>query len=139
MSSGSGSAAAGVSPGAASSPLARLLRLSAVPGYEQHRINDVLLLRPEPRETQATRNEHAHVVFFPGDIQVRLSLWLEYRKLSWSLDSHCVSEQLYGHQRPDAKIFTYLIILVHDYILQLGHNSVRQPVCFSQKNHSHIS
>lgn len=69
---GSPSAGSGAgSPGAgrASSPPARLLRLTAVPGSEHHRINDVLLLKPDPRETQATRNEHAHVVFFPGDIQ----------------------------------------------------------------------
>ncbi|MCI4378064.1 hypothetical protein PGIGA_G00211460 [Pangasianodon gigas] len=77
MSSRSGSPSAGPAAGPAagagaarvSSPPGRLLRLSAVPGCEQHRINDVLLLRPEPRETQATRSENAHVVFFPGDIQ----------------------------------------------------------------------
>lgn len=56
-------------PGRAASPPGRLLRLSAVPGYEKHRLNDVLLLRPVPRETRATRSENAHVVFFPGDIQ----------------------------------------------------------------------
>ncbi|XP_060731773.1 mitochondrial protein C2orf69 homolog isoform X1 [Tachysurus vachellii] len=65
MSSSSG----GPGPGRASSPPGRLLRLCGVPGYEQHRMNDVLLLRPEPKETQATGNENAHVVFFPGDIQ----------------------------------------------------------------------
>ncbi|MCJ8732194.1 hypothetical protein PDJAM_G00208410 [Pangasius djambal] len=71
MSSTSGSPGPGPGPGAArvSSPPGRLLRLSAVPGCEQHRVNDVLLLRPEPRETQATRSQNAHVVFFPGDIQ----------------------------------------------------------------------
>lgn len=82
MSSSSGCKDAGSGPGA--SP-GRLLRLSAVPGYEQHRINDVLLLRPEPRETLATRSENAHVVFFPGDIQVSLSLQPEHRDLSCSL------------------------------------------------------
>ncbi|XP_060793273.1 mitochondrial protein C2orf69 homolog isoform X2 [Neoarius graeffei] len=66
MSSSWGSAGAGQ----ASSLYGRLLRLSAVPGSEQHRLNDVLLLRPEPKDTQATCSENnAHVVFFPGDIQ----------------------------------------------------------------------
>lgn len=81
MSSSWGSAGAGQ----ASSLYGRLLRLSAVPGSEQHRLNDVLLLRPEPKDTQATCSENnAHVVFFPGDIQVSLNLELENRNLSSS-------------------------------------------------------
>ncbi|XP_007238915.2 mitochondrial protein C2orf69 homolog [Astyanax mexicanus] len=42
----------------------RLLRLTSVPGSEQHRLNDLLLLSPE-----GPRSETGHVVFFPGDIQ----------------------------------------------------------------------
>lgn len=51
------------------SPPRRLLRLAAVPGYEQHRLNDLLLLSPEE-----PRNTNTHLVFFPGDIQVGLSM-----------------------------------------------------------------
>ncbi|KAL6485117.1 hypothetical protein MHYP_G00071620 [Metynnis hypsauchen] len=45
-------------------PLRRLLRLASVPGSEQHRLNDLLLLSPE-----GPRSQNDHVVFFPGDIQ----------------------------------------------------------------------
>ncbi|KAM9487367.1 mitochondrial protein C2orf69 homolog [Clarias gariepinus] len=62
-------AGSGPEPGPSAPPPGSLLRLSAVPGSEQHRTNDVLLLRPDPRQTRATRSENAHVVFFPGDIQ----------------------------------------------------------------------
>ncbi|KAJ8255912.1 hypothetical protein COCON_G00197760 [Conger conger] len=53
----------------------RLLRLTDVPGYEAHRVNDVLLLRPAGAEspcgsdTEAAEDGSEHVVFFPGDIQ----------------------------------------------------------------------
>lgn len=53
-----------------------LLRLTSVPGYEQNRVNDVLLLRPATEtqrrcdnETENLQNGNDHVVFFPGDIQ----------------------------------------------------------------------
>lgn len=101
MSSPSGSLGAGAGAGQASSPPGRLLRLCAVPGFEQHRLNDVLLLRPEPRETQATRSENAHVVFFPGDIQVSLKLSLEHRKpaiVSWLTLSLLRADQLHADQ-----------------------------------------
>ncbi|KAI4877964.1 hypothetical protein NFI96_020738 [Prochilodus magdalenae] len=45
-------------------PPRRLLLLASVPGSEQHRVNDLLLLSPE-----GPRSENSHVVFFPGDIQ----------------------------------------------------------------------
>lgn len=54
-----------------------LLRLTSVPGYDQTRVNDVLLLRPAAEtqrrcdsETEKLQNGNDHVVFFPGDIQV---------------------------------------------------------------------
>ncbi|XP_062861675.1 mitochondrial protein C2orf69 homolog [Trichomycterus rosablanca] len=57
------------SPGCSSCP-PRLVRLLAVPGSQPHRINDVLLLRPDATHTEQPRFENtAHVVFFPGDIQ----------------------------------------------------------------------
>ncbi|XP_030642986.1 mitochondrial protein C2orf69 homolog [Chanos chanos] len=66
------STAAGARPG--NSP--QLLRLTAVPGYEQHRVNDILLLSPATGTarlggsgSKAASSENAHVVFFPGDIQ----------------------------------------------------------------------
>ncbi|KAI5628542.1 UPF0565 protein C2orf69-like, partial [Silurus asotus] len=75
MSSTSASLSLGLDPGAgisaarALSPGGSLLRLSDVQGYEQHRLNDVLLLRPKAQETRTARSNNAHVVFFPGDIQ----------------------------------------------------------------------
>lgn len=54
-----------------------LLRLTSVPGYDQNRVNDVLLLRPTAgtrrrcdNDRENLQNGNAHVVFFPGDIQV---------------------------------------------------------------------
>jgi len=54
-----------------------LLRLTSVPGHDQNRVNDVLLLRPATEmlrrcdnETENRQNGNGHVVFFPGDIQV---------------------------------------------------------------------
>lgn len=53
----------------------RLLRLPAVPGYEEHRVNDMLLHSPAGPVRRCSNSEmaesgNAHVVFFPGDIQV---------------------------------------------------------------------
>ncbi|KAG5833560.1 hypothetical protein ANANG_G00277180 [Anguilla anguilla] len=53
----------------------RLLRLADVPGYEAHRLNDMLLLSPAGADTlcgshtEAAEDGSEHVVFFPGDIQ----------------------------------------------------------------------
>ncbi|XP_063070788.1 mitochondrial protein C2orf69 homolog [Engraulis encrasicolus] len=52
----------------------RLLRLPAVPGYEEHRVNDMLLHSPAGPVRRCSNSEmaesgNAHVVFFPGDIQ----------------------------------------------------------------------
>ena len=58
----------------------RLLRLTDVPGYEAHRVNDMLLLSPAGAqspcgsETEAAEDGSEHVVFFPGDIQVSIGL-----------------------------------------------------------------
>lgn len=56
-----------------------LLRLTSVPGYDQNRVNDVLLLKPATgsqrrcdNQTEHMQNGNTHVVFFPGDIQVTL-------------------------------------------------------------------
>lgn len=55
----------------------RLLRLADVPGHEPHRVNDMLLLSPAGAQslcgsgTEAAEDGSQHVVFFPGDIQVR--------------------------------------------------------------------
>ncbi|XP_066497368.1 mitochondrial protein C2orf69 homolog [Hoplias malabaricus] len=51
-------------PGSSALLPRRLLRLASVPGSEQHRLNDLLLLNPE-----SPRCDNGHVVFFPGDIQ----------------------------------------------------------------------
>ncbi|XP_076854502.1 mitochondrial protein C2orf69 homolog [Brachyhypopomus gauderio] len=55
---------------------ARLARLSGVPGHEQHRRNDILLLRAATGTpgrcdggAEGPDGGSAHVVFFPGDIQ----------------------------------------------------------------------
>ncbi|XP_041930130.1 UPF0565 protein C2orf69 homolog [Alosa sapidissima] len=52
----------------------RLLRLAAVPGYEQDRVNDLLLHSPvgsvrRHGSSEIPESGNAHVVFFPGDIQ----------------------------------------------------------------------
>lgn len=70
-------AATGPSVPGTSAAAPGLLRLTSVPGYDQNRVNDVLLLRPATQiqrrrdnETQNLQNGNDHVVFFPGDIQV---------------------------------------------------------------------
>ncbi|XP_016325118.1 LOW QUALITY PROTEIN: UPF0565 protein C2orf69 homolog [Sinocyclocheilus anshuiensis] len=70
------SAAAGLCGPGTSAAAPGLLRLNSVPGYDQNRVNDVLLLRPatETRrrcdnETENLRKGNDHVLFFPGDIQ----------------------------------------------------------------------
>lgn len=50
--------------------LQKLQRLPAVPGNLPNRVNDLLLLRPDPEEQEKSNNRHA--VFFHGDIQVRV-------------------------------------------------------------------
>ncbi|KAI3355913.1 hypothetical protein L3Q82_004460 [Scortum barcoo] len=77
-----------------SSPLRRLQRLAAVPGFDPGRVNDLLLLRPDtggqsgsqPKEESGNR----HVVFFHGDIQnfqEDMALQPEGAQwLSWSLE-----------------------------------------------------
>ncbi|KAK1165959.1 hypothetical protein AOXY_G12460 [Acipenser oxyrinchus oxyrinchus] len=53
----------------------RWLRLPAVPGYEPHRVNDMLLLRPAASksrggvQTATAGLANQHVIFFPGDVQ----------------------------------------------------------------------
>lgn len=70
-------AAAGLCVPGTSATVPGLLRLTSVPGYDQNRVNDVLLLRPATEtqrrcdsETENRQNGNNHVVFFPGDIQV---------------------------------------------------------------------
>lgn len=58
----------------------RLLRLPAVPGYEQHRVNDLLLHSPSTGSvhrcgsSEMAGSGNAHIVFFPGDIQVSIAI-----------------------------------------------------------------
>ncbi len=70
-------AAAGLCGPGTSAAAPALLRLTSVPGYDQNRINDVLLLKPATEtqrrcdsETEDPQKGNDHVVFFPGDIQV---------------------------------------------------------------------
>lgn len=69
MSSGAAATRCGLRDSAASSPgRRRLQKLLGVPGCAPNRANDLLLLRPD-----ADGEHDKHVVFFHGDIQVRLS------------------------------------------------------------------
>ncbi|XP_056321272.1 LOW QUALITY PROTEIN: mitochondrial protein C2orf69 homolog [Danio aesculapii] len=68
--------ATGLSVSGTSSAAPGLLRLTSVPGYDQNRVNDVLLVRPATQtqrrcdnDTQNLQDGNDHVVFFPGDIQ----------------------------------------------------------------------
>lgn len=70
-------AAAGLCGPGTSAAAPALLRLTSVPGYDQNRVNDVLLLKPATEtqrrcdnETEDLQKGNDHVVFFPGDIQV---------------------------------------------------------------------
>ncbi|TNN49970.1 UPF0565 protein C2orf69 [Liparis tanakae] len=63
----------------AGSPRQRLQKLLSVPGYEPRRVNDLLLLRPDADhraaagpEEEEEEGRNRHVVFFHGDIQVRV-------------------------------------------------------------------
>ncbi|KAI1899412.1 hypothetical protein AGOR_G00061520 [Albula goreensis] len=73
-SEGPGLCLAGASGSRTGSP-PRLIRLADVPGYEPHRVNDMLLLCPTEAQsrhgsdTEAAEEGSQHVVFFPGDIQ----------------------------------------------------------------------
>lgn len=55
-------------------PGLRLQKLLSVPGSDPRRVNDLLLLRPDPggqRDPEAKeKSSNRHVVFFHGDIQV---------------------------------------------------------------------
>lgn len=80
----------------------RLQRLSSVPGHEPNRVNDLILLRPEPdgptgsgsgsrsrpekeKEKEEERSGGSrHVVFFHGDIQVRQVLQKLQLSQNWS-------------------------------------------------------
>lgn len=65
--SGSGSGA-GFSSARLSPPW---LRLPEVPGAEPHRANELLLLLPPPPAPRGPAPPQHHVVYFPGDVQVR--------------------------------------------------------------------
>uniref|UniRef100_A0A1A7XYR2 Chromosome 2 open reading frame 69 n=2 Tax=Iconisemion striatum TaxID=60296 RepID=A0A1A7XYR2_9TELE len=96
-------AAKAMSSGAATSPCElqvpgnprrRLQRLLAVPGCVPHRVNDLLLLRPDTDGDSCSvakeKSDNKHVVFFHGDIQnfqEEMSLQPELAQwLSWSLE-----------------------------------------------------
>lgn len=54
-------------------PGLRLQKLLSVPGSDPGRVNDLLLLRPDPggqKDPEAKESSNRHVVFFHGDIQV---------------------------------------------------------------------
>lgn len=57
-------------------PGLRLQKLLSVPGSDPRRVNDLLLLRPDPggqRDPEAKeKSSNRHVVFFHGDIQVSI-------------------------------------------------------------------
>lgn len=61
-------------PGLRESPGPRLQKLLSVPGSDPRRVNDLLLLRPDPGGQgdpgPEEKSSNRHVVFFHGDIQV---------------------------------------------------------------------
>ncbi|XP_051998214.1 mitochondrial protein C2orf69 homolog [Xyrauchen texanus] len=90
-----------------------LLRLTSVPGYDQTRVNDVLLLTPLTgtqkgcnNEYENLRNGNAHVVFFPGDIQnFQQEMALQPDAAPWqSWNLECVALTL-GHRFPGCHIW----------------------------------
>lgn len=90
-----------------------LLRLTSVPGYDQNRVNDVLLLKPATGTqkrcdslTENMQNGNAHVVFFPGDIQnfqQEMSLHADTTPWqSWNLEAVAIT---LGHRFPGCHIW----------------------------------
>lgn len=90
-----------------------LLRLTSVPGYDQNRVNDILLLRPTTgtqrscdNESENLQNGNAHVVFFPGDIQnfqQEMALHSDTAQWqSWSLERVALT---LGHRFPGCHIW----------------------------------
>ncbi|KAA0715783.1 UPF0565 protein C2orf69 -like protein [Triplophysa tibetana] len=90
-----------------------LLRLTSVPGYDQNRVNDVLLLRPTAgtqrrcdNESEKLLNRETHVVFFPGDIQnFQQEMALQPDAAQWqSWSFECVALTL-SHRFPGCHIW----------------------------------
>ncbi|XP_051760774.1 mitochondrial protein C2orf69 homolog [Ctenopharyngodon idella] len=106
-------AAAGMCVPGTSAAVPGLLRLTSVPGYDQNRVNDVLLLRPATEtqrrcdsETENLQNGNNHVVFFPGDIQnFQQEMALQPDAVpwqSWSLERVALT---LGHRFPGCHIW----------------------------------
>ncbi|TRY94190.1 hypothetical protein DNTS_028363 [Danionella cerebrum] len=120
-----------------------LLRLSAVPGYDGTRVNDLLLLKPttqpqRPCDNDSTslRDGNSHVVFFPGDIQ---NFQEEMSKqadaapwLSWSLESVAL---ILGNRFPASHIWLIRASQIYLHKFSCYHNFVESNL-FGAPEHS---
>ncbi|XP_042350803.1 UPF0565 protein C2orf69 homolog isoform X2 [Plectropomus leopardus] len=124
----------------ADSPLQRLERLFAVPGYNPNRVNDLLLLRPDTHGQTDTKpkekSSNRHVMFFHGDIQnfqEDMALQPEGAQwLSWSLEQVALT---LGRRFPDR--YVWVVRASHMYLHKFScyHNFVESNM-FGAPEHS---
>nr|XP_020462198.1 UPF0565 protein C2orf69 homolog [Monopterus albus]XP_020462199.1 UPF0565 protein C2orf69 homolog [Monopterus albus] len=118
------------------SPLQRLQRLLAVPGYVPSRVNDMLLLRPD---TDGHKYHNKHVVFFHGDIQnfqEEMALQAEGAQwLSWSLEQVAF---ILGRRFPDRYVWVVRASRMYLHKFSCYHNFVESNM-FGAPEHSPYS
>ncbi|XP_067459047.1 mitochondrial protein C2orf69 homolog [Thunnus thynnus] len=127
------------------SPLRRLQRLPAVPGFSPNRVNDLLLLRPDASGHQGTSNPHdrsrnnKHAVFFHGDIQnfqEEMALQPEGAQwLCWSLEQVALT---LGRRFPDHHVWVVRASRMYLHKFSCYHNFVESNM-FGAPEHSTYS
>ncbi|XP_074514536.1 mitochondrial protein C2orf69 homolog [Sebastes fasciatus] len=131
--------------GGSGSPLQRLQKLLAVPGSDPSRVNDLLLLRPDPDADEHTATEpeekgsNRHVMFFHGDIQnfqEEMALQSEGAQwLSWSLEQVALT---LGRRFPDRHVWVVRASRMYLHKFSCYHNFVESNM-FGAPEHSHYS
>ncbi|TWW80325.1 mitochondrial protein C2orf69 homolog [Takifugu flavidus] len=121
----------------------RLQKLPSVPGSDPRRVNDLLLLRPDPgghRDPEAKEeSSNRHVVFFHGDIQNfqdEMALQPDAAQwLRWSLEQVAVT---LGHRFPDQHIWVVRASTLYLNKFSCYHNFVDSNM-FGAPEHSFYS
>uniref|UniRef100_A0A665WL04 Chromosome 2 open reading frame 69 n=1 Tax=Echeneis naucrates TaxID=173247 RepID=A0A665WL04_ECHNA len=111
------------------SPRQRLEKLVAVPGHVPRRLNDLLLLRPDTNNKNATepkdKRNNRHVVFFHGDIQnfqEEMALQPEgVQWICWSLEQVAF---ILGRRFPDRYIWVIRASRMYLHKFSCYHNFV---------------
>ncbi|KAF7667295.1 hypothetical protein LDENG_00068740 [Lucifuga dentata] len=126
------------------SPWRRLQRLVAVPGYDNRRVNDLLLLRPDAADGLSVSapedgSNNRHVVFFHGDIQnfqEEMALQPEGAQwLPWSLEQVAIT---LGRRFPNRHVWVIRASHMHLHKFSCYHNFVESNL-FGAPEHSPYS